>query len=156
MPRIRYQTITFNETKQALVDQAIQIIADYRRQGYQLTLRQLYYRFVAGDLLPESWADPKTGSTNNERSYKKLGDIIADARLGGYIDWTAIEDRTVGRCAEPPPPAAQAAAGSTAARPPAADRPASATTPPSDRRAASSPAARAGAAKCDSHAVGGL
>lgn len=94
MPRIRYQTITFNETKQALVDQAAEIIADYRRQGYRLTLRQLYYRFVAGDLLPASWADPKTGSTNNERSYKKLGDIIADARLGGYIDWTAIEDRT--------------------------------------------------------------
>jgi len=51
--------------------------------GLNLTLRQLYYQFVAGGLL-----------ANTERNYKKLGSIINNARLAGYINWYAIEDRT--------------------------------------------------------------
>lgn len=46
-------------------------------------MRQLYYQFVARDLLPE----------NTMREYKKLGNIVNDARLAGLIDWKAIEDR---------------------------------------------------------------
>jgi len=94
MPRIKYTDVRFSDERQAIVDQAITLIANYAGQGYQLTLRQLYYQFVARDALPKSWADPSTGSTNNERSYKKLGDVIGDARLAGLIDWKAIEDRT--------------------------------------------------------------
>ena len=94
MPKIRYKVVRFSEERQSIVDQAIDLVATYSQQGYQLTLRQLYYQFIARDLLPESWADKETGSTNNERSYKKLGDVIGDARLAGLIDWTAIEDRT--------------------------------------------------------------
>ena len=48
-----------------------------------LTLRQLYYQLVSRDLIP-----------NTERSYKRVGSIINDARLAGLIDWSAIEDRT--------------------------------------------------------------
>ncbi len=66
-----------------VVAQANAIIADYAAQGFSLTLRQLYYQFVARDLIP-----------NTERSYKRLGGIINDARLAGMIDWDAIEDRT--------------------------------------------------------------
>lgn len=58
------------------------IIEDYQSQGLTLTLRQLYYQFVSKDLLP-----------NTEKSYKKLGTIISRGRLGGYLDWAAIEDR---------------------------------------------------------------
>lgn len=94
MPKIKYKEIRFSEERAALIKQAIELVQTYSAQGYQLTLRQLYYQFVARDLLPESWADAATGSTNNERSYKKLGDVIGDARLAGLIDWTAIEDRT--------------------------------------------------------------
>ena len=58
------------------------IIADYMRQGFRLTLRQLYYQLVSRDLIP-----------NTERSYKNLGNLINDGRLAGQVDWDAIEDR---------------------------------------------------------------
>jgi hypothetical protein len=68
----------------AVVKQANAIIEEYERRGFVLTLRQLYYQFVARGLLPE----------NTMAQYKRLGGIIRDARNGGLIDWDAIEDRT--------------------------------------------------------------
>lgn len=94
MPKICYQDIKFNERSKKLIKQAELIVTEYRKQGYDLTLRQVYYQFVSRDWLPQEWADPKTGSTNNQRSYKKLGDIISDARMAGLIDWNALVDRT--------------------------------------------------------------
>jgi len=61
---------------------ANEIITKYLRAGLRLTLRQLYYQFVAHHDLP-----------NTEKSYKNLGKLISDARLAGLIDWNAIEDR---------------------------------------------------------------
>lgn len=90
----KYKDIRFSAERLAIVDEAIGIVDSYRAQGYSLTLRQLYYQFVSRDSFPASWADEGTGSTNNERSYKKLGDIIGDARLAGLVDWSSIEDRT--------------------------------------------------------------
>ena len=90
----RFQEINFAPSSMILIEKANAILDEYQRQGYQLTLRQLYYRFVAGDLLPEEWADRKTGSKNNEGSYKKLGEVISRARLAGLIDWDVLEDRT--------------------------------------------------------------
>lgn len=90
----RFREISFSDERLKIVRQAVELINTYREAGYTLTLRQLYYQFVARDLFPADWADKTTGSTNNERSYKKLGDIIADGRLAGLIDWAAIEDRT--------------------------------------------------------------
>lgn len=59
------------------------IVTQYARQGYVLTLRQLYYRLVA------------TGKISNEfREYKRVGRVVNDARLAGVLDWRAIEDRT--------------------------------------------------------------
>jgi hypothetical protein len=66
-----------------LIATAEDIIATYRRQGYLLTLRQLYYQFVSRAAIP-----------NTEKSYKNLGNIINQARLGGLLDWDGIEDRT--------------------------------------------------------------
>jgi hypothetical protein len=94
MPIRKYKEIRFSDERRAIIDQAIELVLNYEAQGYSLTLRQLYYQFVSRDLFPQSWADPGTGSTNNERSYKKLGDIINDARMAGLVDWSAIEDRT--------------------------------------------------------------
>lgn len=73
----------FRTKSRAIINKANEIIEEYSAQGYSLTLRQLYYQFVARDLIP-----------NTERSYKNLGSIINDGRLAGYIDWAAIEDRT--------------------------------------------------------------
>lgn len=66
----------------ALLEHAESIIAEYEAAGYLLTLRQLYYQFVARDIIP-----------NTERSYKNLGTIITKARMSGLISWHAIEDR---------------------------------------------------------------
>lgn len=94
MPLIEYTAKKFNPIHTRIIEQANEIIQAYRKQGFSLTLRQLYYQFVSRDLFPESWADKATGSTNNERSYDKLGSIISAGRRAGLVDWDAIVDRT--------------------------------------------------------------
>lgn len=59
------------------------ILADYKAQGYTLTLRQLYYQLVARGHTAE----------NSIRAYKNLSVIVTKARNAGKISWTAIEDR---------------------------------------------------------------
>lgn len=83
MPKIAYQNKRFNKNTLEVIDQANSIIEEYAEQGFKLTLRQLYYQFVARDLIP-----------NKVSEYKRLGIIINDARLAGLIDWEMIEDRT--------------------------------------------------------------
>lgn len=83
MPKVVYIEQNFSEKTMAVIDAANQIIVDYAMQGYNLTLRQLYYQFVARAYIE-----------NTERSYKRLGNIVSDARRAGLIDWDAIEDRT--------------------------------------------------------------
>jgi len=73
----------FSEGSRAIIAQADTIIRAYQRDGFTLTLRQLYYQFVARDLLP-----------NKQSEYKRLGSIINDARMAGLLDWDGIEDRT--------------------------------------------------------------
>jgi hypothetical protein len=103
MPLITYEAKTFPDWKVAIVEQAVEIANDYASRGLDLTLRQLYYRFIAGhyDLLPEKWIDPKTGSKNNERSYKNLGVLLGEARMAGLMDWRAMIDRTRQRSGNP-------------------------------------------------------
>jgi hypothetical protein len=83
MPVIPYIDKTFIRTSLAIIDTARQICADYQRQGFDLTLRQLYYQFVARGYL-----------ANKDTEYKRLGNIINDARLAGLLDWDYIVDRT--------------------------------------------------------------
>lgn len=73
----------FQQKSLELIVAANDIINEYARQGYTLTLRQLYYQFVARGYL-----------ANTLKNYNRLGTVINDARLAGYIDWLAIEDRT--------------------------------------------------------------
>lgn len=94
MPKICYTPKKFNPTHLDIIEKANQIIAGYATQGYDLTLRQVYYQFISRNWFPDSWIDPKTNSANNDRSYDKLGSIISDARRAGKIDWEAIVDRT--------------------------------------------------------------
>jgi len=83
MPRVCYEDHNFNAKSKAMIDLVNQTIYTYKAQGYSLTLRQVYYQMVASDYIP-----------NNDKEYKKLGDLINNARLAGLIDWSAIEDRT--------------------------------------------------------------
>lgn len=94
MPKIQYKEFNFRNSTLSIIEDANIIIADYQAQGFDLTLRQLYYQFISRDLFPDTWIDNKTGSKNSEKSYDKLGGIINDARLAGLIDWSAISDRT--------------------------------------------------------------
>lgn len=83
MAKLIYKNWAPGPDARAVIRQAEAICADYAAQGYDLTLRQLYYQFVARDLLP-----------NTQRSYDKLGSIINQARLAGLLDWDYIVDRT--------------------------------------------------------------
>ena len=65
-----------------LIQKAVRILEEYSEQGYQLTLRQLYYQFVSRDIIP-----------NTQKDYSRLGDIISDGRMWGMIDWDHIVDR---------------------------------------------------------------
>ena len=73
----------FRPESLALIYKINRIIEEYQEQGYELTLRQVYYQLVARGYIP-----------NNERSYKNVGNLISEARLAGWIDWNAIVDRT--------------------------------------------------------------
>lgn len=67
----------------ARIDQANAIIDEYQAQGFDLTLRQLFYQHVARDLIP-----------NTQKEYKRLGELLLSARMCGLTDWDAIVDRT--------------------------------------------------------------
>lgn len=81
--REKFADINFRKSSLDIIAKADEIITDYQRRGFKLTLRQLYYQFVSRDLLP-----------NLQTEYKRLGKIVNDGRLAGKLDWSAIEDRT--------------------------------------------------------------
>lgn len=83
MPSIIYVPKKFRGEAIQLIAHARVICGEYAAQGYDLTLRQLYYQYVARDLIP-----------NSQKSYKLLGSIINDARMAGLLDWDFIVDRT--------------------------------------------------------------
>jgi hypothetical protein len=91
----------FSPDSMAIIEAAETVLNRYAEQGYDLSLRQLYYQFIAQDLFPASWIDEdynrKNGlpadTKNTEKNYKNLGGIISDARLAGLLDWDMIKDR---------------------------------------------------------------
>jgi len=104
MPRICYEPKNFSELQTALIEKANDVIDDYIRKGFSLTVRQLYYVFVGNKYFPDEWRyvrvgpdkwrrDPN-GTTNATPNYKALSKLISEGRMAGLIDWLAIEDRT--------------------------------------------------------------
>ena len=83
MPLEFYIPKNFRTRSRKIIEHANAIITEHAEMDIAITLRQLYYQFVARTLIP-----------NTPRSYKNLGAIINDARLAGQIDWYAIEDGT--------------------------------------------------------------
>jgi hypothetical protein len=78
-----YKDFAFRPETLRLIGICNDVIEQYEAQGFQLTLRQLYYQLVSRDIIP-----------NQQTEYKRLGSIVNDARLAGMIDWETIEDRT--------------------------------------------------------------
>lgn len=72
----------FNPEAMTLVRQCVQIVTSFSNRGFRMTLRQLYYQLVKDNIIP-----------NQEKQYKRLSALLSDARLMGFIDWSAIEDR---------------------------------------------------------------
>ncbi len=81
--REQFQEHQFSPESRRLIGIAQEICDRYAAQGYDLSLRQLYYQGVAANHWPST-----------ERSYKNLGNLLNDARLAGLIDWAIIKDRT--------------------------------------------------------------
>lgn len=73
----------FTAEREAEIRKINSIIREYQNQGYVLTVRQLYYQLVARDYVE-----------NTIQSYKRVANLINDAKLAGWIDWDMIEDRT--------------------------------------------------------------
>lgn len=104
MPMICYVEKRFNEVALEMIDKVNDLVDRYQAQGFDLTLRQIYYQFVAADLFPADrkfrmtdagkWVRDPEGTINAEPNYKWLGDIISEGRRAGLIDWEAIVDRT--------------------------------------------------------------
>jgi hypothetical protein len=83
VPKIAYIERRFGADAMLAIQRANEIAATYAQQGFDLTLRQLYYQFVS-----RGWL------ANKDTEYKRLGSIINDARLAGRMDWNHITDRT--------------------------------------------------------------
>lgn len=83
MPLHCYTPKKFSEHKMSMLVHANLILEDYRSQGYDCTLRQLYYQFVQSNLLE-----------NKVTSYSWLGGLINEGRMAGLVDWNLIVDRT--------------------------------------------------------------
>ena len=83
MPKIAYKDITFREASLNTIRLVNKVITEYEGMGYDLTLRQLYYQLVARGYIE-----------NSDKSYKRVGELINNARLAGLIDWYSITDRT--------------------------------------------------------------
>lgn len=105
MAREEFVPKNFQKAARSLIAQANEILEEYDEQGLVLTLRQLYYQFVARDLFPadrrfllvgKKWvrSDSASATPNAEPNYKWLGGVISDARLAGLVDWRLMEDRT--------------------------------------------------------------
>lgn len=111
MPKIRYQDGGFQQKTLQMIATIEQLCNEYARANLDLTLRALYYRLVARDLIPHErkwrrtetgqWVRDPNGTTNAQPNYDWLGEITAKARLCGLIDWNHLMDRT--RNLERPP-----------------------------------------------------
>lgn len=83
MPYRTYVEHKFSKSNLELIDKCNVILTRLRSQGYEITLRQLYYQCVSQNIIK-----------NKQSEYDRLGSLINDARLAGLVDWNAIIDRT--------------------------------------------------------------
>jgi hypothetical protein len=80
--KIKFRNISLNKANKLKLDLINSIIKEYQKDGYTLTLRQLYYQLVTRDIIP-----------NIQSEYAKLSKLLKEGRMAGVVDWDAIEDR---------------------------------------------------------------
>jgi hypothetical protein len=82
----------FSPEYAATIDQINAILDEYQAQGFTLTLRQLFYQFVARDIRPAGVG--LEHNLNSQKTYTYIQTVLGEGRLAGRIDWAMIEDRT--------------------------------------------------------------
>lgn len=83
--KIAYETWQPRQETLNLGMECVSIANRFQAQGYDLTVRQLYYQLVAAGRIP-----------NTVQSYKTITVIIDRLRMSGRMDWFQIVDRTRG------------------------------------------------------------
>ncbi len=73
----------FNLITMSIINMVNEIVEEYINDNLKLTIRQLFYQFVSRGFFP-----------NQQKKYDMLSLIVSRARLSGYIDWDAFEDRS--------------------------------------------------------------
>ena len=81
--RQSYIDKTFHQASLSLINAMNEIMDEYEKQGFCLTVRQIYYQLVTRNLI-----------ANSEKEYERITRLCNDARLAGYMDWDMLEDRT--------------------------------------------------------------
>lgn len=82
MAKIKFREVRLSKASKKRLEAINSIIVEYQNEGYKLTLRQLYYQLVSRDIIP-----------NQQSEYAKLSTLLKEGRMGGIVDWDAIEDR---------------------------------------------------------------
>ncbi len=78
----QFEDLKLSKTSLARLEHVSTILTEYAADGYDLSLRQLYYQLVARDIIE-----------NSQKSYKRLGGLVSKGRRAGLIDWHMIVDR---------------------------------------------------------------
>lgn len=80
--KIKFREVRLSKANKERLEIINEIIEEYQEQDLVLTLRQLYYQLVSRDIIP-----------NKQAEYSKLSTLLKEGRMGGIVDWDAIEDR---------------------------------------------------------------
>jgi hypothetical protein len=80
---IKYKDLKPGAAKSELIRRSASLLEPAEKAGDVMSLRQLYYQFVA-----KGWLG------NEQANYNLLKEAVSDGRLMGLLSWTAIEDRT--------------------------------------------------------------
>jgi hypothetical protein len=82
MPYIEYEDYNPRGETKDLLARCQSILKDYKDDGLQLTVRQLFYQLVSRDVI-----------ANDQSQYNRLQRIVKRGRRSGYLDWEMIVDR---------------------------------------------------------------
>ncbi len=83
MTYVLYENWSPSPESKRLLDKINDLVEEYRDIGLRMTLRQLYYALFSRKFIHE----------NSKQAYRRLGALVTSARMGGVLDWDAIEDR---------------------------------------------------------------
>jgi hypothetical protein len=94
MPLICYRPKDFNPAHQDKINKANTIITEYKAEGYELTLRQVFYQFVSRGFISNAIID-HTRELDALPHWKNPADIIEDCASQFRIDKWADQPRRV-------------------------------------------------------------